>query len=219
MTPDVYAACDELERNLVKFQKKPDEGRMKGLAFALDPDNYWIEIVSRGPSSPVKTKYSLAQTMLRVKNPTESLDFFCNKLKMSLLRESHHQDFSLYFLASLPPNTPLPDKDSAEASEFIKNMYPQVLELTHNHGTEYDDNFSYHNGNDQDGKWSGHLRGFGHIGYLVDDLDKACEELEASGVVFKKKPSDGNMRGLAFAYSPVDNYWIEIIQRKGLNLI
>lgn len=100
MTPDVYAACDDLERNLVKFQKKPDEGRMKGLAFALDPDNYWIEIVSRGPSSPVKTKYSLAQTMLRVKNPTESLDFFCNKLKMSLLRESHYagDHFSLYFL-------------------------------------------------------------------------------------------------------------------------
>ena len=30
-----------------KFQKKPDEGRMKGLAFALDPDGYWVEIVPR----------------------------------------------------------------------------------------------------------------------------------------------------------------------------
>lgn len=30
MTKDVYAACDKLESNGVLFQKKPDEGRMKG---------------------------------------------------------------------------------------------------------------------------------------------------------------------------------------------
>ena len=219
MTPDVYAASDELDKLGVRFQKKPDEGRMKGIAFALDPDNYWIEIVSRGTSSPVTSKYSLAQTMMRVKDPKASLDFFCNKLKMSLLRESHYSDFSLYFLASLPSGTELPDKDSPEASEYIKNIYPQVLELTHNHGTENNEDFSYHNGNDQDGKWQGVCRGFGHIGYLVDDLEKACDELEQQGVLFKKRPSEGTMRGLAFAYSPIDNYWIEIIQRKGLKMI
>jgi hypothetical protein len=27
---------------------KPDEGGMKGLAFAYDPDGYWVEIVKRG---------------------------------------------------------------------------------------------------------------------------------------------------------------------------
>jgi 4-hydroxyphenylpyruvate dioxygenase-like putative hemolysin len=37
-TADVYAACEELEKNGVTFKKKPDEGRMKGLAFAYDPD-------------------------------------------------------------------------------------------------------------------------------------------------------------------------------------
>jgi catechol 2,3-dioxygenase-like lactoylglutathione lyase family enzyme len=51
---------------------------------------------------------------------------------------------------------------------------------------------SYHNGNDQD---KGQLRGFGHIGFLVDDLDAACARLEAHGVTFKKKPADGLMRG------------------------
>jgi lactoylglutathione lyase len=50
------------------------------------------------------------------------------------------------------------------------------------------------------------VRGFGHIGFLVDDLDAACGELEAGGVAFKKRPAEGNMRGLAFAYDP-DNYW------------
>ena len=65
MTPDVYAAYEELLAKGVNFQKKPDEGRMKGLAFAKDPDGYWIEIVRRGESSevPNTTKYSLAQTM------------------------------------------------------------------------------------------------------------------------------------------------------------
>lgn len=61
----------------------------------------------------------------------------------------------------------------------------------------------YHNGNDQD---ADQLRGFGHIGFLVEDLDQACAFLEANGVVFKKRPQDGTMRGLAFAYDP-DNYW------------
>ncbi len=50
------------------------------------------------------------------------------------------------------------------------------------------------------------VRGFGHIGFLVDGLEAACDELEAQGVAFKKRPSEGTMRGLAFAYDP-DNYW------------
>ena len=41
---------------------------------------------------------------------------------------------------------------------------------------------------------------------------KACEAMEAAGVVMKKKPSDGNMRGIAFAYDP-DGYWVELIDR------
>jgi hypothetical protein len=29
-------------------KQEPDGGTMKGLAFAYDPDGYWIEIVPRG---------------------------------------------------------------------------------------------------------------------------------------------------------------------------
>merc|ERR1711865_369188 len=46
---DVYATCAALEEAKVGFHKRPDEGNMKGLAFALDPDGYWLEIVSRTP--------------------------------------------------------------------------------------------------------------------------------------------------------------------------
>ncbi|XP_055854157.1 lactoylglutathione lyase-like isoform X2 [Episyrphus balteatus] len=42
--PDVYAACKRFEEHGVEFSKKPEEGRMKGLAFIKDPDGYKIEI-------------------------------------------------------------------------------------------------------------------------------------------------------------------------------
>ena len=44
--PDVYAACERFERLGIKFVKRPDDGKMRGLAFVKDPDGYWIEILS-----------------------------------------------------------------------------------------------------------------------------------------------------------------------------
>ena len=40
--------CDELAAAGVEFQKKPDEGGIKGIAFAKDPDGYWVEVIERG---------------------------------------------------------------------------------------------------------------------------------------------------------------------------
>jgi len=201
MTRDVYAASAELEKAGVSFKKRPDEGRMKGLAFAYDPDGYWVEIVGRSAESTVTNKYTLAQTMIRVKDPAKSLHFYRDLLGMNLLKQSDHSDFSNYFLANAP------------AGSDAKMIFEPVLELTHNHGTENDAGFKYHNGNDEDdGKGGKILRGFGHTGFLVDDLEAACKDLEAKGVPFKKRPQDGNMHQLAFAYDP-DGYWVEIIQR------
>ena len=44
--PDVYAACERFEKHDIEFVKRPDDGKMKGLAFIKDPDGYWIEILS-----------------------------------------------------------------------------------------------------------------------------------------------------------------------------
>ncbi|MEO1228466.1 MAG: lactoylglutathione lyase [Myxococcota bacterium] len=43
--PDVDEACARFDALGVPFVKRPDEGRMKGVAFVKDPDGYWIEIV------------------------------------------------------------------------------------------------------------------------------------------------------------------------------
>jgi lactoylglutathione lyase len=104
--PDVYKTCDDLVAKGVAFRKLPDEGRMKGLAFALDPDGYWVEIVKRGTSPEalaIKNEANLSQTMLRVKDPVKSVAFY-QHLGMTLLRASHGSDFSLFFLANLPPD-------------------------------------------------------------------------------------------------------------------
>ena len=49
--PDVYKAAKRFEGLGVKFVKRPDDGKMRGLAFIEDPDGYWIEILSAGTSS------------------------------------------------------------------------------------------------------------------------------------------------------------------------
>ncbi|RZC77009.1 hypothetical protein C5167_001531 [Papaver somniferum] len=41
---DTYKACERFESLGVEFVKKPDDGKMKGIAFVKDPDGYWIEI-------------------------------------------------------------------------------------------------------------------------------------------------------------------------------
>ncbi|WP_018981525.1 lactoylglutathione lyase [Salinimonas chungwhensis] len=42
--PDLSAACQRFESLDIPFQKRPDDGAMKGIAFIRDPDGYWIEI-------------------------------------------------------------------------------------------------------------------------------------------------------------------------------
>lgn len=46
---NIQAACQRLEDAGYKFQKKLTDGKMKTIAFALDPDGYWVEIVAQNP--------------------------------------------------------------------------------------------------------------------------------------------------------------------------
>lgn len=44
MVPDVDKACERFEKLGVNFIKRPQDGKMKTIAFITDPDGYWIEI-------------------------------------------------------------------------------------------------------------------------------------------------------------------------------
>jgi lactoylglutathione lyase len=88
--------------------------------------------------------------MLRVKDIEKSLKFYQDTLGMSLVRqhEAAAAGFNLYFLA-YPASQGLPTENTTSQREGL-------LELTWNYGTEKDEEFKYHNGNDKP-------QGFGHI--------------------------------------------------------
>ena len=46
--PDLNAAVAWFDQHQVPYVKRPDQGKMKDVAFIKDPDGYWIEIVEPG---------------------------------------------------------------------------------------------------------------------------------------------------------------------------
>ncbi|KAI9673001.1 MAG: Lactoylglutathione lyase [Caeruleum heppii] len=49
---NLEAACSRFEKENVKFIKRPQDGRMKMIAFIQDVDGYWIEIVQNEKLKP-----------------------------------------------------------------------------------------------------------------------------------------------------------------------
>ncbi|TFK54558.1 glyoxalase I [Heliocybe sulcata] len=153
---------------------------------------------------PETANYAFNHTMIRVKDPKVSIKFYEEVLGMELISDAKFESFTLYFLAFDHSGGKLTAEEKAE-SRFSREG---VLELTHNHGTESDASFKgYASGNSDPGK------GFGHIAITVPDVEKACQRFEKLGVTFKKKPSEGTMRHIAFILDP-DGYWIEVVPGK-----
>ena len=46
--PDLDAAIRWFDENQVVYVKRPEQGKMRDVAFIKDPDGYWIEIVEPG---------------------------------------------------------------------------------------------------------------------------------------------------------------------------
>lgn len=211
---DNIGACEKrLLDNKVAFKKKLADGRQKNIAFALDPDGYWIELVEHGinkaESSTDITSYKFNHSMIRVKDPKKSLDFYKNKLGMKLVATSEFPDakFTLYFL------TYEHDKDFVENSVDVQKRHSKnsLIELTYNWGSETDDNVKYHNGNSTEG---GAIKGFGHFCVSCKDAAKFCKELDQEfgdeldwSVRWGEHPLSPN---IAFIRDP-DGYSIEII--------
>ena len=122
-------------------------------------------------------------TMVRVKDLDVSLDFYCNKLKMTETRryENEKGRFTLVFLAA--------SQDIAAA----KTDSAPLVELTFNWDAE-----NYTGG-----------RNFGHLAYEVDDIYALCQSLMDAGVTINRPPRDGHM---AFVRSP-DGISFELLQK------
>jgi lactoylglutathione lyase len=148
--------------------------------------------------------FVLNHSMLRVKDPAVSLDFYSRVMGMRVLRKLDFPEmkFSLYFLAvqGLAQSAPT---DQSERTSWTFSQ-SGILELTHNWGTETDADFKYHDGNAQP-------QGFGHICFSVPDLDAAVKWFDDNQVVYVKRPEQGKMKDVAFIKDP-DGYWIEIVE-------
>jgi lactoylglutathione lyase len=154
---------------------------------------------------PATAGFVFNHTMLRVKDIKASLDFYTRVLGFTLINQSDFPDakFSLYFLI-LDPQEAARRPEDPVARRAWQSGLKGVLELTHNHGTESDPDFAYHDGNSDP-------RGFGHICVAAPDARAACERFERLGVPFQKRLGEGGMKSIAFIKDP-DGYWVEIIQ-------
>ena len=148
--------------------------------------------------------FVLNHSMLRIKDPAVSLDFYTRVFGMRVLRKLDFPEmkFSLYFLhRASADQTPPEDVGERTAWTFAQRG---ILELTHNWGTEADPAFKYHDGNAQP-------QGFGHICFSVPDLDAAVAWFDENQITYVKRPEQGKMKDVAFIKDP-DGYWIEIVE-------
>ncbi|GJQ13275.1 hypothetical protein GpartN1_g5066.t1 [Galdieria partita] len=146
-----------------------------------------------------------AQSMLRVKDPERSRIFYEKQLGMQFLTrfDFPNLSFSLYFYACAEQNIPKGHLSQAETAKWLWNVQFPTLELTHNWGTEKDPDFQYHNGNEDP-------KGFVHLAFIVDDVNKAVEELESQGVPIIQRPIWSQIGKFAYISDP-DGYWIQLI--------
>lgn len=156
-------------------------------------------------AAPLQTRgFRLNHCMLRVKDPEVSLRFYTRVFGMSVLRrlDFEEMNFSLYFLGCLETDDQVPeDTDERTRWTFSRSG---LLELTHNWGTEKQEERIYHDGNAEP-------QGFGHICFSVPDLHAAVTWFDANQVEFIKRPDQGKMKDVVFVKDP-DGYWIEVVQ-------
>ncbi|APX94700.1 lactoylglutathione lyase [Halomonas sp. 1513] len=153
--------------------------------------------------------FRLNHTMLRIKDPEQALAFYTRVFGMQVVRRLDFEEmqFSLYFLAKLEAGDTVPE-DAGQRTVWTFSQ-KGLLELTHNWGTETQDDFAYHDGNAEP-------QGFGHICFSVPDLDAAVAWFDANDVEYVKRPDQGKMKDVAFV-KDVDGYWIEIVEAARLN--
>ncbi|KAL3584413.1 hypothetical protein FPOAC2_14193 [Fusarium poae] len=125
--------------------------------------------------------YKFNHTMIRVRDPKESLKFYVDLMGMRTVFTMNAGPFTNYYLGY--PET---DEHRANPAQFgadtskVFQFTTGLLELFHVHGSEKQEPGFYHNGNTPESL------GFGHLGFTVPDARAAVARLKAHGVrVFK----------------------------------
>jgi len=113
----------------------------------------------------VTRSYIMQQTMLRVKDPVRSLQFYCEVLGFHLVmhRDFPQWGFTVYFVAPVDPAT-IPGTPEEQWSYCMRT--PGCIELTHNYGSEKEEGKVYNTGNsDSTGSTDGEKvrGGFGRL--------------------------------------------------------
>ncbi|MBR2513066.1 MAG: lactoylglutathione lyase [Halomonas sp.] len=156
------------------------------------------------PVAPQTQGFCLNHTMLRVKDPERALAFYSKVFGMQVLRRLDFEEmqFSLYFLGNVDAGDNVPEETQARTAWTFSQK--GLLELTHNWGTENQQDFAYHDGNAEP-------QGFGHICFNVPDLEAAQAWFDEHNVTFVKRAEQGKMKDVIFV-KDADGYWIEVIQ-------
>lgn len=190
------------------------------------------------PRTAETSSFKFNHTMIRVKDPKKSLQFYtevnlhrhlllCRTassqyrqvLGMDLLSELKQSSFTLYFLGYDHSD----GKDTAEEKSATRFDREGTVLTPHSHLLNYLIavvgvlELTWNHGTESDPSFAGYAsgntepgRGFGHIAITVDDVPGACERFEQLGVPFKKRPHEGTMKNIAFILDP-DGYWVEIV--------
>jgi lactoylglutathione lyase len=81
---NIQAACQRIEDAGYKFQKKLSDGRMRNIAFVLDPDGYWVEVVARNDykeTEDVKETDVSTYTMVTHPSVPDFMGYAANELE------------------------------------------------------------------------------------------------------------------------------------------
>ncbi|MDZ7824843.1 MAG: lactoylglutathione lyase [Gammaproteobacteria bacterium] len=154
---------------------------------------------------PGTRDFVLNQTMLRIRDPEASLDFYTRVLGMTLIRriDVPQGEFSLYFLGYPDPEQLAAMPEDARARSEWLFAQPALLELTHNWGTESDPEVRYHDGNSEP-----------RASATSASRSRTCTRPANGSSRWGSSSSSGRtygmMKGLAFIRDP-DGYWIEIL--------
>ncbi|KAF4497059.1 Lactoylglutathione lyase [Fusarium agapanthi] len=141
--------------------------------------------------------YKLNHTMIRVKDPRRTIQFY-ELLGLRVVQKLSFPEnkFDLYFLGVDIPGSPSHGKFTFDRQGLI--------ELTHNYGTESDENYRVSNGNEKP------YLGFSHISISVANMQSTYQTLAKAACTFQQDVSSGNEQVIAL---DPDGYWFHIIEQ------